>query len=225
MITKEVFDTFILFRGTIDSFVEAEGSVDTFFRLPGHENRDRSAKAFKGSGLGDLNLTLELGLLFPVLSLDGCSTKAKQVNDFLVLEGKCGDGNLSVGYILVTKVWELLNALFNLSCDPGTETLAIRPASLAGSLLLGVPIISGLELPVGEESWVDIKLNSVVTRSDSLHIPFNVIVLLNLLDVVEVIDNKEGNEDGSATKQKSALLTTTDLSLRNQAANLHEHLG
>ena len=51
-------------------------------------------------------------------------------------------------------------------------------------------------LPVQVEVLDYIKLDGEVSRRDRLDIPFDVVVLLRLLDVVVIVYDKERNEDG-----------------------------
>lgn len=75
-----------------------------------------------------------------------------------------------------------------------------------------------------EESLGNIKLNGEVTGSDSLDVPLNVVVFLNLLDVVEVVDHEEGKEDGSAAQNKPTLDSHRHVILWNHATNLDKYL-
>ena len=225
MITNEISDIFILFSFCVDCRVVAECSVNTLFRLPSHKDRARSAKVIEHLTLGYLDLALDLCLLIPFLCLDGSSTLAEQVDDFAILEGKRGNSNLSVRYILVTKIRELTDTLLHFCGDPCTEALSVGLESLTLSFLRAIPVIFLFGQPVGEELWIDIELDGEIARSDRFHIPFDIEVLLNFRNVVKVVDDEKSDEDGSTTERKRVNFTGLEIFQGDKAADLHEHLG
>ena len=78
---------------------------------------------------------------------------------------------------------------------------------------------------VFEELRSDVKLNGVVTSRDGLHIPLNVVVLLSLLDVVNIIDDKKSDKNCSASNRQTLLLSIDGSVHINYAGDLEEHLG
>lgn len=87
---------------------------------------------------------------------------------------------------------------------------------------LGVTV-NILEL-LEELSW-DVEFNSVITSSDSLDVPFNKVILGNLLDIVK-IDNYEQCNGGEQTAYKESLeLTGMHILIFNLAGSLNKDLG
>ena len=58
-------------------------------------------------------------------------------------------------------------------------------------------------MPVLVSFWVKIKLNAVVTCSDGLDIPVDVLIVLHSLDVVVVDDGEQVDEHTDAADQKA----------------------
>ena len=108
--------------------------------------------------------------------------------------------------------------------DPLTET-----GNFGGWFVLWTersdPAGSDFVLPVLEELFAYVKFDCEISRRDSLDVPLNVVILLCLLNVVQIIDNEEGDEHDRAAKDQSSLNSAVDLIGWDQAANLHEHLG
>ena len=71
----------------------------------------------------------------------------------------------------------------------------------------GDPRLFDLILPILIELRANIKLNCEVSWSDSLDIPFDIIILLSLLNIVNIVDDKESDEY-SATSDEQALFFT-----------------
>lgn len=47
--------------------------------------------------------------------------------------------------------------------------------------------------------WINIKFNSVISSSDSLYIPINVLVLFFAFDIVEVNEGEKVDENSDAS--------------------------
>ena len=106
--------------------------------------------------------------------------------------------------------------------EPVTE--ALNPAGKLHTVgqLRADPLVGFLHHIVIVELWPQVKLNRVVTRSDRLDIPLNVVILLYLLHVVKVVDDEEGDEDCDAPKEQRSLLAVPDVCLRYRARDLNE---
>lgn len=73
------------------------------------------------------------------------------------------------------------------------------------------------------ELWSDVKFDSVVTSRDGLDIPFDIVVFLRLLNVVNVVDDEKGNEDGAAANHESLFLPRNEKVIIDHAGDLKEH--
>jgi len=167
-------------------------------------------------------------LLLPVLGLDGVSSSSEKVNDLRVFESHGGLGNLNVlnWLVLHSAVWHPVETSLHLVAHPVLESLlwghVLDAMSLENSIS---PLVSLLLDILLEELRGDIELNGVVTSSDGLDIPLDIVVLLYLLDVVEEVDREEGDEHGAAGKSESLSLSDGELVLWHQATNLDEDLS
>ena len=75
--------------------------------------------------------------------------------------------------------------------------------------------------PLFEELRRDVEFNRVVTGRDRLDVPLDVAELLILADVVEVVDDEEGKEHGTACNDQAFNLTFTYVLLWQDTTNLH----
>jgi hypothetical protein len=94
---------------------------------------------------------------------------------------------------------------------------------LGGALCL--PCVHLLEQKVLIEGRFDVELDGVVAGRDGLDVPLDIVVLLHLLDVVDVVDHKEGNEHSCAPNVETFYLARWKIFLRHDTADLDEHLG
>ena len=108
--------------------------------------------------------------------------------------------------VLEAKIGQLGQAILHLLREPVSEGVRSRIVSLSfRALLLLKEPFTFLVKPDLEEFRTDVKLNRVVGRRDSLHVPFHVVVLLRLVDVVKVVDDEESEEDGHTGHHQAQL--------------------
>ena len=90
--------------------------------------------------------------------------------------------------VLEAQIRKLVQSLLHLVLDPVSEGFNSRAILYVVLLaLLLYPRKKFFFVPSLKESRINSKLNSVVTRGYRLQVPFDVLVFLNLLYVVEVI--------------------------------------
>ena len=75
-----------------------------------------------------------------------------------------------------------------------------------------------------EELGLNIELNGVVTSCDRLNIPLDIIVLLSLLDVVNIVDDKESDKSGKAAYEQTLLFSCDHFGILDNASDLKENL-
>lgn len=117
-------------------------------------------------------------------------------------------------FILETKIRKFTNSQLDLVLDPDSKVLSISlvivPAKF--NFIINLRIVDNTfalqKLLV--EFFTDIKLDRVVTSSDSLNIPFDKVVGLDTSDVVDVNNHKESNE-----YTNTSIVKSMNLSLRN----------
>jgi hypothetical protein len=110
--------------------------------------------------------------------------------------------------------------------NPSLEALYFRQEHARWSFLVTLlyPSFSFPKLIiVVVELWSDVKFNSVVTSRDGLDIPFDIVVFLRLLNVVNVVDDEKGNEDGAAANHESLFLPLNEIVIIDQAGDLKEY--
>ena len=75
--------------------------------------------------------------------------------------------------------------------------------------------------------WVkvvaNIDLNCVVARGERFYIPFDEIVFLTLLNIVQVVYHEKSYKDGRASNTKRKLFSCSQIEIRHHAAHLNEH--
>ena len=227
MIANPFLKVIVFSISTFNRLSRLKSTIDSFLVLESHEHRAWSDKLVELLILKLVDLVLEQLLLSPVFSLDGISTLSEQVDNIGVLEGQSCHSNLDVLYWLVlkTEVGQLADPSLHLLLNPVLEALDARLEELALFSALVSVVLHFLVHEVFEEGWVKIELDREVTSSDSLDIPLDIVVLLHLLDVVQIVNDKERDEDGGTTKDESTLLPLHKVSKGQTAANLDEHLG
>jgi len=81
-----------------------------------------------------------------------------------------------------------------------------------------------LFLVVVKEVGIDVKFNRVVTCSDGVNVPLNVVIGLHFFDEVKVVSHEERNEYGSTSKQKASFLPRDNCSFWKLATDLDKEL-
>ena len=227
MIANPFLKVIVFSISTFNRLSRLKSTIDSFLVFESHEHRAWSDKLVELLILKLVDLMLEQLLLSPVFSLDGISTLSEQVDDIGVLEGQSRHSNLDVLYWLVlkTEVGQLADPSLHLFLDPVLEALDARLEELALFSALASVVLHLLVHEVFEEGWVKIELDREVTSSDSLDIPLDIVVLLHLLDVVQIVNDKERDKDSGTTEDESTLLPLHKVSKGQTAADLDEHLG
>lgn len=116
----------------------------------------------------------------------------------MILESKKCHGHLDVLYwlILIAEIWQLIQTFLHLMLDPVTEGFNATKVFLASDkLLLHGPVE---ELQVQKrliELCIEDELDGVVTCCDSFYVPFDISALLLLFNVVDIVDDREAQED------------------------------
>ena len=86
------------------------------------------------------------------------------------------------------------------------------------------PVFVLLVQVVLEELRIDVKLYSVVASRDCFHVPFDIIVLLRLLDVVNIVDHEKSDEYCTASDDQALLLSPDQDIMIDRAGELDENL-
>jgi len=117
--------------------------------------------------------------LFPLFIFNEVSSCPESLDYPLVIVGKCNLSyfNLKAVFGLVALVFNLAASLFKLVLDVDLELAALVEQTAF------VEVVGG---PVVVLTGREVKFNSVVSRRDSLHVPFDIFGFLNGFDVVYV---------------------------------------
>jgi len=108
--------------------------------------------------------------------------------------------------------------------DPSLEADDLGEVDFAFFSRFFVPLVHLLLLVVIKEVGSDVEFNRVITRCDSVHVPFNVVTGLHFFDEVKVVSHKKSNKYGSTSKYKACLLPRDKRGLWKLAADLNKDL-
>ena len=139
--------------------------------------------------------------IVPFLLLNELTPLCEQVDDVCVFKSKRCDCNLDMvhRHIFKTQVGQLVQSLLHLVLDPVAESLhSANVLRVVPYLLFVGPFQELFVDPSLKKFGFESEFDGVVTRSNSFHIPLNVIVLLQLLNVVEIIENHQTHKDKQA---------------------------
>ena len=70
-----------------------------------------------------------------------------------------------------------------------------------------------------------VELDSIIPSSDSFHIPFDVAVFLEFLDIIDVVDHEQSQKDSCTAHNQTKLLLLVHLSRGHDAGHLEEHVS
>jgi hypothetical protein len=181
--------------------VKYNGSVESFFSLEGGEYRAWSLKFVKQSFVLEviIDLVINFVKLIPLLILNECISLLKVVDDPLIEESERDLSNLdlldlAISWPVEAKVIHGRDTLFEFGLDVHLE-LSHFTHRVVTLMIMALPFVV--------DFLIDIKLNTVVTSSDGLHIEVNEVVLLHLFDIVEIDDGKHVDEHSKATNHES----------------------
>ena len=212
-------------RISVGYVIELQCTIHSFLALEGHEDGAWGRESLDFTTFEGINLSINFIHLVPVLTLNAVTPLAEKFNCTSVAIGESRDGNLDMldRLVLEAKIRQLRQAILHLLREPVSEGIRSRIVSLSlCAVLLLKEFFTFLVEPVLEELGIDVKLDGVVGRRDSLHVPLNVVVLLGLPDVVEVVDDEESEEDGYAGHHQAQLSPPNKLFTRNFAAYLNK---
>eukprot|EP00354_Favella_ehrenbergii_P003053 CAMPEP_0170451264 /NCGR_PEP_ID=MMETSP0123-20130129/572_1 /TAXON_ID=182087 /ORGANISM="Favella ehrenbergii, Strain Fehren 1" /LENGTH=147 /DNA_ID=CAMNT_0010712915 /DNA_START=2118 /DNA_END=2561 /DNA_ORIENTATION=+ len=140
-----------------------------------------------------------------------------------VREGGNSDSDERQRLIFVAKVGQLGQPTLHLLRDPIAEGVRSRSVPLSTSLLLLYQEVFRLLVkPIFIKARLDVKLDRVVSGSDRLDIPLNVVKLLVLADEVEIVQAEKSDENGEAGDYQSLELALINFFLGQHASNLDE---
>jgi len=126
----------------------------------------------------------------PFLLLNELTPLCEQINDVCVFKSKRCDCNLDMvnRFVFKTQVGQLVQSLLHLVLDPVAESLhSANVLRVVPCFLFVGPFQELFVDPCLKKFGFESEFDGVVTRSYSFHIPLNVIILLQLLNVVEII--------------------------------------
>ena len=148
----------------------------------------------------------------PLLILDNIASFLKQVDNFSIFEGKGSNCDLDMfnRIFLVAQIWQSVQPLLHLILDPVSEGLHAGDVLNALLVLPAYPFGVLFNKEVIKEAWSDVKLNCVVSSCYSFDIPFDIVVFLNLLDVVQIKHYEECQKDSHAPEAKCSNLPLND---------------
>lgn len=151
--------------------------------------------------------------LIPFLSLDEVTSLREPINDssIVVSEGNLSNLDFLIFVLLESKIIHSCDSLLKLQLNVELELSSLTH-------WIGFVIIKFL--PVLVLFLFKIKLDGVVTGSDCLDIPVDVLGLLDTLDVVKVDNGEEIDKNGDASNKKTKDLSIGGLGLRDTAWNL-----
>lgn len=157
------------------------GSGISFFGLHGSENRAWSLHLVQNFLVFD---TLSYSLvdcfdLFPLFSLDECSSLFKPVNDFRVVESKCDLSNLDVllSWTIDSIVRELIESLLYLELNVQLELIDL-------SHWISWVIVVQFEFLLN--CLLKVEFDSIISSCDCFNIKIYKFGLLKSLDVINV---------------------------------------
>lgn len=203
---------FIIFV-TIKNFLEVKGSLETFLKLESDENRDRSAPSLKFLLLQGVDFFINFSHLFPLFINYVGTSFTKKSNQFGIVVSKGSNSNIDVlnWCFFITKVRKLAHSQFNLVLDPDSKVfsmgLVVIPFKFDFTINLRIVNVASALQELFVERFSDIKLNGVITSSDGLNIPLNVVVSLHTSDVVNIDNHEERNENTHASIVKTKYLS------------------
>lgn len=169
-------------------------SVYSFFGFPSHESRNWSLKLIdeRAFFIAKLisNVSLDFMNLVPLFGFDGSSSVDQMLNNDSIVISK---GNLCtlllvVSFILriVALIWFSLNSLFKLILKIKLE---LRYFTNWVTLIIVCLLPSLICL------FFDVELDGIVSSSDSLNIPVNIVVSLDSRNIIEVYDSEQVHKD------------------------------
>lgn len=126
--------------------------------------------------------------------------------------------------IFIKIIWRFRKTFLHFVFDPSPETLDIRFKYSVILCALFFPIFFLLFLEVFKKVRLDFEFNGVVSGRDCIYVVFYIFVLLQTLYVVDIVDDKEGNEDCCTCYDKTLLLAYSYLLRRQLTSNLDEEL-
>ena len=138
---------------------------------------------------------------FPVFTLNAIASLAQKVDRLTIVICEGGDSDFDLLYrlLLKAKIGQQGQPALHFRRDPVPERVRPRIVGLSGpSQLLLEEALGLLVEPLVEKVRRDVKFDRVVAGRDRFHVPLHVAELLVLADVVEVVDDEEGQEDGCA---------------------------
>ena len=203
--------------------------IKTRLGLKSHKDVAWSSQLFEFLVFQVVDFCLNLCLSFQVLILYSFSSLFEQIYDPKVVEGNSSRGNLDHFLldidIFVKEIWLFFKTFFHLVFDPSPEAVDVRFKWSANLSALLLPIFFLLFYKVFVESGLDFKLESVVAGRDCIYVVLDIFVLLQTLDVVDIVDDKQGNKDCSACDNQTLLLTDSYVLGKHLAGNLYKYLG
>ena len=140
----------------------------------------------------------------------------------MVTESEGRDSDLDRFDLVVAQVWQLPEAFLHLILDPALEGLHLGEVLNVLDRLLLDPLVMLFRQVVLKELRLDVELNRVVASCDGLDIPLDIVVLLRLLDIIDIINDKQGNEDGGAAGKQALLLPGDHQRVIHYAGHLKE---